>query len=73
MYVADMISYGGYVELLAKKKWFRKEASIEGMEKMLGTQLFFRADWKYLVNLGHVYDYKNGIVTILQLYIPVDF
>ena len=37
---------------------------MEEMEKILETQLFFRADRKYLVNLGHVDDYKNGIVTI---------
>ena len=62
--IVYVISYGSYVELLAKGKRFRKEASMEEMEKILETQLFFRADRKYLVNFGHVDDYKNGIVTI---------
>lgn len=62
--IAYVISYGSYVELMVRGKRFRKEASMEEMEKILEPQLFSRADRKYLVNLGHVDDYKNGIVTI---------
>lgn len=62
--IAYVNSYGSYVELMVRGKRFRKEASMEEMEKLLEPRLFSRADRKYLVNLGHVDDYKNGIVTI---------
>ncbi len=62
--IAYVISYGSYVELMVRGKRFRKEASMEEMEKLLEPRLFSRADRKYLVNLGHVDDYKNGIVTV---------
>ncbi len=57
-------SYGSYVELMVRGKRFRKEVSMEEMEKVLEPQLFSRVSRKYLVNFAHVDGYKNGIVMI---------
>lgn len=62
--IAYVVSYGSYVELMVNGKWFRKEVSMEELEKMLEAEMFFRVNRKYLVDLWHVDRYENGKIMI---------
>lgn len=69
--IAYVVSYGSYVELVVQGKRFRKEVSMEEMERMLEERMFFRVHRKYLVNLFWVETYENGTVLLAGQEIPV--
>lgn len=69
--IVYVVSYGSYVELMVDGKRFRKEVSMEEMEKMLDERIFFRVHRKYLVNLFWVETYRNDVILLDKQEIPV--
>lgn len=59
IYVA---AYGSYIELMTEHGVFRKEDSLNNMEKVLEPRIFFRIHRKYIVNMLLIEEYSNGIV-----------
>lgn len=57
-------SYDSYTEFIVKDRVLRSEKSLRMLEEELDARLFFRIDKKYIVNLGCVGAYHNGIVKI---------
>lgn len=57
-------SYDSYTEFIVKDRILRSEKSLRILENELDERLFFRIDKKYIVNLGYIGAYHNGIVKI---------
>ena len=57
-------SYDSYTEFIVKDRIMRSEKSLRVLETELDDRLFFRIDKKYIVNMGCIRDYHNGIVKL---------
>lgn len=66
-----IIAYDSYVEIYANGYFFRKETSLLELESELDMGLFFRTHRKYLVNLLHSTNIKDGVISVNSKIIPV--
>lgn len=66
-----IVTYDSYSEYRVKGKMLRSEASLKELESQLDERLFFRIHRKYIVNMAQVQFYKNGVVQMKDIEIPV--
>lgn len=59
-----VVAYDSYVEFVLKDKVLRKPISLNELEEILDTRIFFRIHRKNLVNMLYIQAYKDGIITI---------
>ena len=52
------------VEFILKEGVFRKESSLENMEKALNKERFYRISRQCIVNITKIDKYEKGIITI---------
>lgn len=64
-------SFDSYAEFMLADRVFRKEISLNDLEKILDTRLFFRVHRQYMVNMLWIFDYKNGVIRLDGKKIPV--
>ncbi|MGI6117483.1 MAG: LytR/AlgR family response regulator transcription factor [Bilifractor sp.] len=64
-------AFNGYVEIAAGKSIFRKDVTLDEMEKSLDRRLFFRIHRQYLVNLKYVDDFSKNEITMGGIRLPV--
>lgn len=57
-------SYDSYTEFIVKNRILRSEKSLRMLEEELDQRLFFRVTKKYIVNLGYISAYRNGVIKI---------
>lgn len=74
IYEKDIIyisAYNGYVEVISKNQKFRKDSSLNELEALLDSRIFYRIDRKYLINMLHISGYQNGTIHISNLNLEV--
>jgi len=59
-----MVAYDGYVEVKAGQYLFRKETSLNEMEKCLDEKIFARIHKQYLINMLWIDEYSDNSVQI---------
>ena len=64
-------AYNGYVEIFTHNKTFRKEASLDELEKMMDKKIFFRIHRQYLINMQHISSYETKSVIVDGVTIPI--
>lgn len=57
-------AFNGYVEIMIRGKWFRKESSLQQLKEELDQRLFCQISRQYMVNLGQIDCFQKGIVTM---------
>lgn len=57
-------AYNGYTEFAVQESIFRKESSLDALQKILDTRTFYRINRQYMVNMYWIQHYDNGILTI---------
>ncbi len=65
------VSHDSYIEGISSEQVFRKETSLNVMEKTLNKELFFRVNRKYLVNLLWIKKYKYEEIEIDETCFPI--
>lgn len=53
-------AYNGYTEFLIGNQRYRKECSLNVLEKMLDCRCFYRINKQYCVNLFYIEEYRKG-------------
>ena len=53
-------AYNGYVEIMAGNSVFRKDISLNSLEKQLDNRIFFRVNRQYLVNFRYISSYSKN-------------
>ncbi|WP_158588635.1 LytR/AlgR family response regulator transcription factor [Butyrivibrio sp. X503] len=53
-------AYNGYVEIMAGNSIFRKDTSLNSLEKQLDNRIFFRVNRQYLVNFKYISSYSKN-------------
>ncbi|MCI9426637.1 MAG: response regulator transcription factor [Eubacterium sp.] len=66
-----VVTYDSYCEYKVKNKTLRSEASLRELEGLLDKRLFFRIHRKYIVNMAQVQSYRNGIIHMKDVELPV--
>ncbi|MCI8489446.1 MAG: response regulator transcription factor [Lachnospiraceae bacterium] len=66
-----VVTYDSYCEYKVKDKMLRSEASLKELEKQLDQRMFFRIHRKYIVNMAQVKSYRNGILQMKDIELPV--
>ncbi len=66
-----VVTYDSYSEYRVKNKMLRSEASLRELENQLDKRLFFRIHRKYIVNMAQVQSYRNGIIHMRDIELPV--
>lgn len=66
-----IVTYDSYSEYFVKGKMLRSEASLTDMEECLDERLFYRVHRKYIINMAQVLSYKDGVVQMKNIAIPV--
>ena len=66
-----VVTYDSYCEYKVKNKTLRSEASLRELEGKLDKRLFFRIHRKYIVNMAQVQSYRNGIIHMKDIELPV--
>lgn len=64
-------AFNGYVELFTANQTFRKDISLDELEKDLDPKIFFRIHRQYIINMQHITTYDNKSVEIGDTTIPV--
>lgn len=64
-------AYSGESEFKVNEHFLRKKISLNDMEECLNEDIFFRVNKSYIVNLLWITDYREGIVSIGDMEIPV--
>lgn len=66
-----VVTYDSYSEYRVKNKMLRSEASLREMEEQLDQRLFYRIHRKYIVNLAQVESYRDGVIRMKDIELPV--
>lgn len=66
-----VVTYDSYSEYRVKNKMLRNESSLKELENQLDNRLFFRIHRKYIVNMAQVQSYRNGIIHMRDIDLPV--
>lgn len=66
-----VVTYDSYCEYKVKNKTLRSEASLRELEGKLDKRLFFRVHRKYIINMAQIQSYRNGIVHMKDIEVPV--
>lgn len=66
-----VVTYDSYCEYKVKNRTLRSEASLRELETQLDKRLFFRVHRKYIVNMAQVQSYRNGIIHMKDIEVPV--
>lgn len=66
-----VVTYDSYSEYRVKNRMLRSEASLRELESQLDKRLFFRIHRKYIVNMAQVQSYRNGIIHMRDIELPV--
>lgn len=66
-----IISQDSYVEFIVENRVFRKETSINELEKVMNPILFFRIHRKYMVNMLWIQKIYDGKIKINNTDIPI--
>lgn len=66
-----VVTYDSYSEYRVKNRMLRSEASLRELETQLDKRLFFRIHRKYIVNMAQVQSYRNGIIHMRDIELPV--
>lgn len=64
-------AYSGEAEFKVDDHIMRKKISLSDMEKLLCDSIFFRINKSYIVNLLRIRNYKDGIIYIGDVEIPL--
>ena len=64
-------AFNGYVEVFTANQVFRKDVSLDELEKELDEKIFFRIHRQYLINMQHISSYDNKAVEIGDMSIPI--
>lgn len=64
-------AFNGYVEIFTANQTFRKDISLDELEKGLDQKIFFRIHRQYIINMQHITAYDNKSVKIGDYTIPV--
>lgn len=64
-------AYNGYTEYRVENQVFRKDMSLNEVEKMLDKRLFVRIHRQYIINMRWIQSYSNGKVEIGDIEIDV--
>ena len=64
-------AYNGYTEYRVENQVFRKDMSLNEVEKMLDERLFVRIHRQYIINMRWIQSYSNGKVEIGDIEIDV--
>lgn len=64
-------AYNGYTEYRVENQVFRKDISLNEVEKMLDKRLFVRIHRQYIINMRWIQSYSNGKVEIGDIEIDV--
>ena len=64
-------AFNGYVEVFTSNQVFRKDVSLDELEKELDEKIFFRIHRQYLINMQHISSYDNKTVEIDDMSIPI--
>lgn len=64
-------AFNGYVEIFTANQTFRKDVSLDELEKGLDQKIFFRIHRQYIINMQHITAYDNKSVKIGDYTIPV--
>lgn len=57
-------AYNGYVEAVVGTQTFRKDVSLDTVEGLVDSRLFFRINRQFLVNLRWIETYEKGCIVI---------
>lgn len=57
-------AYNGYVEILVGNSVFRKDISLNALEKQMDNRIFFRINRQYLVNLRYISSYTDNKIMV---------
>ncbi len=66
-----VVTYDSYCEYKVKDKMLRSEASLRELEYQLDQRLFYRVHRKYIVNMAQVQSYKDGVIHMRDVELPV--
>lgn len=66
-----IVTYDSYCEYRVKDKILRSEASLRELEVQLDKRLFFRVHRKYIVNMAQIKSYRNGVLQMKDVELPV--
>ncbi|WP_429147197.1 LytR/AlgR family response regulator transcription factor [Anaerotaenia torta] len=64
-------AFNGYCEAKVQNLFFRRDLSLNEVEKLLDPRLFIRIHKQYIVNMQHINNYKNIIVEINGEFLPI--
>jgi len=62
--ISYIISYGSFSEFMVRNKRFRKDISLNELEKILDKNLFYRPNRQYLVNMLYIVGVENDIIQL---------
>jgi DNA-binding LytR/AlgR family response regulator len=62
--IAYIAAFDSYVEFVLKNRIIRTQLSLNELEKVMNKRIFFRIHKKYIVNMLHIENYRDGIVMI---------
>ena len=66
-----VVTFDSYCEYRVKDKMLRSEDSLKDLEHKLDPRLFYRVHRKYIVNMAQIESYRNGILRMRDLELPV--
>ena len=66
-----VVTYDSYCEYKVKNRTLRSESSLRELEGQLDKRLFFRVHRKYIINMAQVQSYRDGVVQMKDIEVPV--
>lgn len=66
-----VVTYDSYCEYRVKNKMLRSEDSLKDLEQKLDQRLFYRIHRKYIVNMAQIESYRNGVLQMKDVELPV--